>query len=170
MEVNYDKDSLENLLLYTIGLYSGLVNKNYVLLEVNDSDKEKYDSLIIPKEFEIKPFKFDPEKTTVRGRNCVKKIPKIHERLYKYFLQFASEHCVFNDILQLQIYANELAKEFSDYIEEPVDTRNLFPAIMAQFMKEHPYISRLSTYKGVIYQGIDLQKNIENSKVKPPPK
>jgi hypothetical protein len=108
------------------------------------------------------------KKIVTRGHNCIKQIPKMHVPLYNHFVQFAIEHCIFNDTNMLQIQGRDLAKEFSDYVGKPIDTRNLFPAIMAQFMKEHPCISRLTSYKGVIYKGIDLQKNITNSKVKPP--
>lgn len=164
MEIKYTEKSLSDLLNYVVGLYSGLIKQDLALIVVT-SDNQEYRDNIVNRDYDLKPFKFDPipNDSQIPTKNiCKKQLSDGNKLLYKSFLTFVVEFCVFKDDESLKIKGSDLLKEFSIYMNKSIDARNVFPSIMAEFMKNNPFIIRRPTPKGIVYIGINLKINISD--------
>jgi hypothetical protein len=159
MDFEYNLKSFDDLVPYVLGLYSGLLKKDLALIEVG-SENQEYKDHVFKREYNLKSFKFVAPPITDK-QICKKKLPNTKEGLYINFLDFVAKECIINDSNILKIKANDLAKEFSVSTGTSVDIRNVFPAIMAQFMEIYPFVNKKVTNKGIVYVGICLIKNID---------
>jgi hypothetical protein len=156
--VEYNLESFGPFVHYVLALYAGLTNKNFLLVEISPSHPE-YDNLVVGTEYNPQSFEF--KAPIIHDKSiCKKQLSSTNEDLYPSFLNFVSRHCFVKNSTFLKVKANDLVKEFSIDVGVPIDIRNVFPAIMARFMKEHPFITRKGTNKGIIYIGINLMKDI----------
>lgn len=152
INAEYTVESLENVIPYILGIYSGLIDKNIAVVEIIP----EYAHMGISKVYNLNPLKLTVPTFYEKRPFCV------NENLYHSFLQFATMCCTIKNHQLIKIKSTTLIKEFASHINtSPDNIKHQFPKIMDQFIKQYPFVTK----RGAVYTGINLTKYINSAKI-----
>jgi hypothetical protein len=158
-------ESMLNAAIYILGVFSSETKERYAIVHIaTEQDAENFGQFLvdeIPRNERKRMVIIDnPDKCKPLARE---------ENNYNKLVEFINDNCIFNEYKSIK--GSELSSEFTKSTGIPVDIRRGFPKMMAQFMETRLDISKETTCKGVIYEGLALlpeEDRILNLRIRAP--